>query len=312
MKRSAVGAAVACCLVALLAACTTAPAPSPAPSNGDSTTAVPGAAAPARPVAAAGAFPTAATTGFDPSIVLTDYPGDVVLSTPGQVLSGARVNGDVRVQANDVVIRGSEVLGRITNQDGNGHWRFTVESTTVGPADQCLKTGEGAVGVDSYTAVQVHVQGFSDGFRVSGNNVLIRDSFVDLCDNPGAHADGVQGYGGGTGVKLVHNTIDGRAGESENAAVFFADGSLGAEVRDNLLIGGGWTLRLHDQTATKAPQDLADYIVVGNRIAEGTSGYGPTSVDDCDRRKAITWSDNRIVSMAPDYTVTGPGREIPC
>lgn len=263
--------------------------------------------------AAAGAFPTAATTGVAAGTTLVTHQGSLIVTRPNQIVDGIRVTGDVRIRAAGVVIRNSEILGRVFNQDGGPAGSFTIEDSTVGAAGTCAATGEGAIGSDHYSARRVEIQGYSDGFRVSGNDVLIQDSFVDLCDMTGAHSDGIQGYFGGTNVRLLHNTIDARVRpENENAAIFFSDDSRGAEVRDNLLVGGGYTLRLHDETAAKKPQDVATYTVSGNRIVDGGWGYGPVSVDDCLRGRAITWSDNRVVKIDAAFRVTSLGAAIAC
>ena len=261
---------------------------------------------------AATEFPTPETTGVPAGTQLLLNPGDLVAKTPKQVIDGMRVTGDIRVVAQDVVIRNTEVLGRVVNNDGKGEWRYTIEDSTIGRPDMCYSTGEGAIGIDQYTARRVQIHGFPDGFRVSGDNVRIEDSFVSLCGQPDSHADGIQGYGGGQGVVIAHNTIDARVSQGENAAIFFADGSRQAEVRDNLLIGGGYTLRLHDETNHKVPADIASYIVTGNRVAEGDYGFGPASVDDCDKRRAIIWSDNTLVTVDKSYVVTAVGAPIKC
>ena len=222
-------------------------------------------------------------------------------------MKGVRVNGDIRIQAAGVMIRNTEVLGRVYNQDGDGHYPFTIMDSTVGRAEGCYETGEGAIGVDEFVALRVRVTGFSDAFRISGNNVRIQDSFVASCGNPDSHADGIQGYGGGQNIVLEHNTIDARVDVGGNSAIFFADGSRQAEVRDNLLLGGGFTLRLHDDTGGGT-----HFVVVGNRIGADSYGYGPTSVDDCDKGRPIEWTDNRLVAVDASYAVTADGGPLRC
>ena len=144
---------------------------------------------------------------------------------------------------------------------------------------------------------------------MSGDNVLIQDSFVDLCDMPGAHADGIQGYFGGDNVRIIHNTIDARVRpENENAAIFFANDSRSAEVRNNLLMGGGYTLRLHDPSGGRG-----DYAASGNRIVDDSWGYGPISVDECEgSSSAIPWTDNRVATIDGKYAVSSTGAAINC
>lgn len=293
--------ALICAVVIVIPACTAAPAtPVPSPTPG------PTAAAPAPQ------FPNPGSTGVPAGLQLVLHPGDLEVRTRGQVVDGMRVEGDIRVIAEDVLIKNTQIGGRVVNQDGRGHWRFTIEDSTIGRPGMCYDTGEAAVGVDRYTARGVRVMGFPDAFRVSGDDVRIEGSFVTLCGQADSHADGIQGYGGGLGVTIVHNTIDARVTDGENAAIFFADGSRQAEIRDNLLLGGGFSLRLHDESPNKQPQDIASYVVTGNRIAADDFGYGAASVDDCDRRRAIEWSDNVLVTVAPDYSIESAGAPVTC
>jgi hypothetical protein len=236
---------------------------------------------------------------------LRTISGDVTASTPGQVIDGALITGDVRITAPGVAIRNSEIRGTIWNS-GYESRSFTVVDSTIGPPSGC--SGTNAVGFANYTLDRVYIRNFSDGPRVSGDNVLVEDSFMLICSNPGDHSDGVQGYGGGTNVTIRHNTIDQRPASSVTAAIFFADSSESATVQDNLLMsGGGYTLRIHDDFNP----DHGPWVITGNRIVNGAWGYGAalTTNTNC---ATTTWSGNTLVDIDANYNVTRTVGSVAC
>lgn len=247
-----------------------------------------------------GAFPTPATTGVPLGTTLSTV-SSVTLSTPGQVLDSKLVTGDVTITASNVVIKNSEIRGRVNNQNGS----FTIQDSLVGPTSGC--TNIEAVGYSNYTARRVYLRNVGDGFRVSGSNVLVEDSFVMLCSKPGDHSDGVQGYGGGTNVIIRHNTIDQRNAQDVTSPIFFADNSESAIIQNNLLAGGGYTLRLHDDFSP----DHGPWEATGNRIVNGAWTGGPvlTTNTNC---ATTTWSDNRLVTIDSNYNVLTLGSTVSC
>jgi len=281
-NRRVLAAVVVVALAAGGAACT----PGPPPVGGGSNCPLP-------------AYPTAACTGVPAGTTLTTHQGDLRITTPGQVVDGLRVTGSVDVRAHDVVIRNSEVRGRIINDLGGTRYRFTIEDSTVGSTTGCSSWGNGAVGVADYTARRVRIAGFPDGFRVAGSNIRIEDSFVTLCSaNPDDHSDGIQAYGAGGGSNIVihHNTIDQRAvtnGAATSPIFIPNDGErqgnqdVTVTVTDNLLAGGGYSLRVFGHLPFSAPA------VTGNKIVDGTWAYGPLDVT-CNQ--IGTWSANAVVA----------------
>jgi len=246
-------------------------------------------------------YPTAATTGVPAGTTLTTV-SSVTLSTNGQVLENTLVTGDVIVRASNVIIRNSEIRGRVQN---SGTQSFTIEDSTVGPTSGCNSLE--AVGYGNYTARRVRIRNFGDGFRVGESNIIIADSFVQLCSNPGDHSDGVQGYNGGTNVTVQHNTIDQRGATSVNAPIFFADNSKSATIQNNLIMGGAISLRVHDDYTP----DVGPWIVTGNRIVNNSWNVGPVSTDNTDCA-TTTWSDNRIVTIDSNYKITSLGNVVTC
>jgi hypothetical protein len=244
-------------------------------------------------------YPTAACTGVPAGTTLTTHDGDLIITTAGQVVNGLRVTGNVSVRAHDVVIRNSEIHGSVLNDSTGTRFRFTIEDSTVAPPSGCSRWGNGAIGVSNYTASRVRISGFPDGFRIAGSNVLIEDSFVTLCSaDPDDHSDGIQAYGaaGGTNIVIRHNTIDQRAvtNGAATAPIFVPnDGerqgnqNITVSVVDNLLAGGGYSLRVYGHLPFSAPA------VTGNKVVDGTWAYGPIDVT-CS--SIGTWAGNATVT----------------
>lgn len=248
-------------------------------------------------------YPTAACTGVPSGVQLTTHNGDLTITQAGQVIDGLRITGEVNIRAHDVVIRNSEIRGRVINESNGTRYRFTIEDSTVGPTSGCSSWGNGAVGISDYTARRVRISGFPDGFRVAGSNILIEDSLVTVCSaNPADHSDGIQAYGaeGGTNIVIRHNVIDQRSvtnGAATSPIFIPNDGerqgnqNLSVRVTDNVLAGGGYSLRVYGELPFSAPA------VTGNKIVDGTWEYAPLDVT-CS--KIGDWSGNATVTY--DWT----------
>jgi len=254
-------------------------------------------------------FPNAATTGvpagWQPAAV---HAGDLWVREPGTVVADLHVTGSIQVRAHDVTIRDTKVDGVIWNQENDSvqYGGLLIEDTEVGPDTGVLEWADAAVGTSGYTARRVEIHGVTDGFRISGDDVRIEDSFVRLSEIPGscAHLDGVQGYGGGERVVVHHNTIDAR-GSCSTSAVFMASASPHIDLQDNLLLGGAYSIHLNQ---LEVP---THFVVRGNRVVDGSYDHGPSEVLDSG---ALTLScgDNRLVTIDEDYQVTAELGEIPC
>lgn len=283
-----------------------------------------------------GGFPTPASVGLPPGWTPRSvHRGDLHVTTPGRVLDGIEVHGSINVRAEDVTIRNSRIHGRIWNQfqpgpaGADGHqYRFTVTDSTIGEPNgsAAALTQHGAVGPGRYTALRNEVYG-SDGFRMSeppqggATAVLVQDNFVRNQGDGHMHLDGAQGYFGGSGTVIRHNTFDSR-GAGGNAAVFMADCTGSATVENNLMMGGAFTLRIHDDHGNPPPAssfdcggggDAGPWRIAGNRIVQGWWGYAPadTTNTECGAR-TMSWSGNRVVTIDGRYNVTSVGAEVRC
>ncbi len=274
---------------------TPSPTPSPTPTSSPSPTPSPG---PSRSCALP-AYPTAACTGvpagWTPKV---QHRGDLVITRAGTVLEDHLVTGSILVKAENVVIRRTRLYGTVDNFVGDRIYdRLLIEdSEVVNPPGQEFSTNQlYAFGVANYTCRRCKVVNRMEGWRVGAKEfvgagpVTIEDSYARLAVPPGMcqtvdpHGDGVQGYHGPT-VVLQHNTFDQRLDNCPTAPIFIPDQyNDGGTIRDNLLAGGGYSLRASGGWFPA---------ITGNKIVHDSYGYGPIDID-C--RKVGTWSGNATV-----------------
>jgi hypothetical protein len=223
--------------------------------------------------------------------VVTDclFGGGVTITTSG---SGA-------------TYRFSEFRGQVTHA---GSGTLTIEYSDFGPTSGCQKYDNSLTGGNyavRYSRFNEHV---SEGPRVASSNIVIEENFIGpMCSSPGDHADGIQGYGGGTNVLIRHNTIDQRSAAEVTAPIFFADNSQSARVEDNLVAGGGYSLRLHDDFST----DRGPWTLLRNRIVNRAWSYGPMN-NVGTSFTASTCADNRLVDIDSSYNITSTGSVANC
>jgi hypothetical protein len=142
-----------------------------------------------------------ATTGYPVGTSFTTVAGGTHVTTPGQVIDGWHVTGDLLVDAPGVTVKNSWIEGYLDNegvpyldQNGNPPARMTVQDTTIGDTGANTCNPQPGVGEHDYIATHVKIINHGDGFRGSGNNVTIKDNFVQTCEYPEAHADDFQIY----------------------------------------------------------------------------------------------------------------------
>lgn len=245
-------------------------------------------------------YPVAGCTGVPPGWrPKTTRNGDLTITKAGTTLTDYLVTGSILVKAANVTIRRTRVYGGIDNFISDHiYGRMTVVDTeVVNPPGQEFSDNQNyAIGVANYTCVRCKIVNRIEGWRIGANSfagaggVTIQDSFAQLAVPPALcqaadspHGDGIQGYGGPMSV-IRHNTIDQRLDDCGTSPVFIPDqDNAGGQIDDNLLAGGGYTLRLGGGSFPS---------VTGNKIVQGTPVYGPLDVD-CS--KIGDWSGNAMV-----------------
>ncbi|WP_432929074.1 hypothetical protein ACQPZZ_04100 [Microbispora sp. CA-135349] len=253
------------------------------------------------PVSGCSGYPTPACTGAPKGRQLKtlrpNFYGAYRVTQDGTVLDGVHVPGTLLITARNVTVKNSLIDGDVKNDYDRKIYPFTISDSTVGPEHGCNQS----VGIWSaqFTATRVHVRNHSDGFSVSGDDVVIRDSYVVLCSRPGDHSDGIQTVGAGHGLIFDHNTVDQRYAPQHTAPVFLVDANTGVQVTNNLLVGGTYTIRVRAARGA---------VVRGNAVVDKSWDYGP-SESDCSK---TTWADNRLVTIDDDYNVTSTVGPLKC
>jgi hypothetical protein len=148
-----------------------------------------------------GRWPTMANTGYPAGTSFITVAGDTHVTTPGQLIDGWHVTGDLLIDVPGVTVRNSWIEGYLDNSgvphldsQGNPPARMTVQDTTIGDTGLNTCNGQPGVGEHDYTATRVKIVNHGDGFRGSGSNVTIADSFVQVCDHMDNHDDALQIY----------------------------------------------------------------------------------------------------------------------
>jgi len=253
--------------------------------------------------------------------VLTTHGGDVTITTTNQVISGWHVTGSLLVNAPGVQVLNSQVDGYLDNENtGQGSARMTVTDTTVGAATGCNDLP--GVGEHDYTALRVLIRNHGDGFRISGPNVSVSDSFVQACDSVNNHDDGMQAYCPTVlcdNIAMNHNTLSVAKTQNYTAPLFGGVGSSNGQIAhasftNNLLYGGVFSIYLGwsqgpsltitgNRVATNPWTDSTGHVVngwyYGSSSLNGTCGH-------------VTWTDNRAVTIDSNWQLTADGGPLSC
>ena len=234
-------------------------------------------------------YPDASTTG--PAGALTSSTGNVTISTAGAVLENRDIAGCVTVNAPNVTIRNSRIRCAGQSAIWSGSTGLVVEDTEVDCLNEAGRTG---ITPRNYTARRVDASRCENIFWAA-SNVLIEDSYIHdpipCCTATSPHTDSIQitEYGG-TNITIRHNRIYGgyiSPTNFGNAAIQVGFDVTNILIQNNLLAGGGYTLRL--QKATNAD----NLQVTNNRFSTifvpTVGGFGP---QDGFRSNADVWSGN--------------------
>ena len=239
------------------------------------------------------AYPTPSCTGVPAGTKLSAVSlnsGDAYRVTKdGTVLDSVHVPGNLLITAHNVTVRNSQIDGFVTDEYENVDYSYSITDSTVGPATGC--DSQPGVGEGSFSARGVLIRNHGDGFRDSGNDIEIHDSYVHLCSNPGDHSDGIQSYMGGHNLILDHNTLDQRDAKDITAPIFLTDQTSNVTVTNNLVAGGTYSIQVRNASGT--------VVVQGNRMVDKTWAYEPVDAD-CGK---IQWSGNSIVTIDGGYNV---------
>jgi hypothetical protein len=221
-------------------------------------------AAAALECAAAGPYEAPARGSVGVPAALRLCPGAArTITSAGAVLDGWEIRGGVVVDAPDVVVRRSRVVGDGTQPFGI----VTTDRGSVRIEDVTLVGDfpEAAIGGDRWSGERVEITGVTgDGARL-GDSARLRNSRVhDFATPPERGASALVVQGSGRDVLVEDNEVDVGPG-SGSAVLLDPEGTAGRgegpiTIRGNVLSGGRYTLR---EDEPGAPSDVR---ISGNRF----------------------------------------------
>jgi hypothetical protein len=165
--------------------------------------------------------PNASNTGVPAGTTLTTVNGDVYAKTPGMVISGEFIKGFVFIQAPDVTIRNSIIVGRsiATNaalvSNMSGYSNLVVEDSELYAAYPSVWI-KGIV-ASNVTVLRDNIHDVTDQVHIVGNDVTVQSSWlhsnlhyaVDPNNGNGpTHDDNIQ-IQAGVNMHFVGNRLEG-------------------------------------------------------------------------------------------------------
>jgi hypothetical protein len=249
-------------------------------------------------------WPTTSTTGVQPGVTLQDVGGSVTLSTPGMVFENKIVHGTISVKADNVTIRNVKVVGPVTGFAAiEVRWWEGISGAVIehvelaGPGD----TDVAAIGNGGYTARNVNIHGYGDGFRAE-KDVVIQDSIIwDLTGPSWAHFDAIQTTGA-ENIKIVHNRIENQNDQTACIQLGNEFGPIKNVVIDrNLMAGGGYSF-YGGWGGDMAKNPVSNISVTNNvwskKFFPNGGSYGPVAYFNPDG-PGMVWSNNTWTDGTP-------------
>lgn len=145
-------------------------------------------------------MPDATNTGVPAGTLLTDYSGPMTITTANTVIDAQTIRGALVIEAPDVRITRSLILGEVSNESSNAS--FTITDSTVEAGDRVV-TGIGSV---NFVATRVLVTGGNRSI-LCGHDCVVEYSYVhgQMTDEDGAvHESGIRMSQRGT---IRYNTV---------------------------------------------------------------------------------------------------------
>jgi hypothetical protein len=247
-----------------------------------------------------GNYPTVGTTGVPAGTSLTEHAGDLVITT-SETYDKLHVTGSLTVKAPNVHVTNSWIEGSSGTEEAvvNNSTGLALSNVTVGKATGC--NPQPGIGEANYTADHVRIQGMGDGFRASGSNITVTNSFVQTCDDPNNHDDAFQAYCPGftcSNITFRHNYLSVYGTRNYTAPLFGGSDPGGSNGQlansafdDNLLNGGVFSIYLYGPSLQ----------VSNNKIVDGHWTYAPIDADSCNgfsgNTRVIVDASNHVTSV---------------
>jgi hypothetical protein len=232
----------------------------------------------------AGGWPDAGTTGVKPGSHLVPRKGEILVKQNGAVIENIDLVGDIRVEADNVVIRNVRVSAPQSSDIDQwgilqwvGYSGLTIEDSEIaGRSDTELRQAVmNPGGLVTVRRCDIHGMSKKGVYTSQGD---IEDSFIH---DPYwfAAADGeidmirIDGAPDpGTSLLIKHNTLVDTTTTNSAISLFEADGGTPSRVtvQDNYLATAGWAIYAGGQTAA-----TSDIVVKDNVFARKfKDGYG--------------------------------------
>ena len=250
-----------------------------------------------------GGYPGPDTAGVPADVSTSPYNGPCTITTPGTVISARTVECDLRIQAKNVVIENSLILGNIYADADVGTGSFTLRRSTVKVG---ARPGT-AIGDAHFAALGVEVTGGSRSINCY-RDCVVQDSWIhDQFDDPEGtyHESGIRFN---TRSVLLHNTVACDAVDVPPDAGCSAavtgygefDPVTDVVVKDNLFVAGsgGYCAYGGSSQDKRYSGSTRDVAFVGNvwqgdaDSGGGCGTFGEVTDFDAEAPGAV-WRDNR-------------------
>jgi hypothetical protein len=241
-------------------------------------------------------WPSSANTGTPAGVTLKDCATTI---TKSATYDACRFNGGVLVQASNVKITRSLILGDVNAGSGSQQSGLVISDTTINckcPADNSHTPA--AIQESNYTLLRVNLYGSGHGAAVK-NNVVIQDSYIHgLGANTEAHKDGIFA-GDGTNVTIRHNNIecnDGSAAGCTSAIGLLTDfGDISYYTIDHNLLNTVGSYCFYGSGGPQKSYSTHHITFTNNHFGRSIypkcGFYGPVTYFDM-KKPGMVWSGN--------------------
>lgn len=269
---------------------------------------------PSRPASQRGRSWYQANTGVPAGMDLR-ATGPLRITENGTVVDGMRVNGGIEINARNVTIRNSLVLGPITNtlpgdRYNNGVWdqNLVIDHVEVDLSDVPIGTSQvRAINSAWGTTVRyAKLHGMSQGISVAGH-MEISDSYFFNIRSTGAHSEAILGNGNpleqARDIVIQRNWLDASDDDAKSASgSTYISGALclygdfgrirDVLISDNYLSGAGYLL--YAGAVAGKPYPVPASVVVEGNVFD-PQGWGAVYPAPLDAESNARWAGNTRV-----------------
>jgi hypothetical protein len=157
-----------------------------------------------------GCWPGPSNTGIPAGHALTAYTGPCKIALDNTVLDGKLVTCQLNIQASNITIRNSKVIGGIWldgDLPGSSSWSVTIEDTEVDGGPNDLPS----IGNANVNVIRANIYGGHNGVQCDETSVFctVRDSWIHDQYQPPDRDSHLGGFlsNGGQNIVLRHNFI---------------------------------------------------------------------------------------------------------